>query len=119
MDDAAKTGPWSLVCENFDQLGRDARRYGLSDRWRTLVDGTRTGDVEESDWLEFLADMAEHREDEMDFATRSGYAAAVARASADGGYVCPAKVCGRYEHWSPLDEPPPCALFHLSLQVVP
>ncbi|ALG08425.1 hypothetical protein [Kibdelosporangium phytohabitans] len=119
MNDATSSRAWSHVCEDFGQLARDANLYGLSGRWRALVDGTRSGGVSGYDWLEFLAELDEYREAEEDFVSRSGFAAAQARAAADGGYVCPAGLCGRYEQWSALGEPPPCALFQQPLNVVP
>jgi hypothetical protein len=106
-------GLWAAICSDFDELRDEARRWGLGERWRSLVDSVRRGDPVAEDWIALRAELAELRGAAEDFAGRGEHR--VRGDAAVSGYGCPARLCSRHVSRHPFGAPPRCALLRRDL----
>lgn len=111
MGDAAE---WARICAEFQEILRDANRFGLRARLTRLVERTRAGTRALPEWRVLLADIERLRAAEESGGSRNGDSDRPWRpwsaAPEASDHVCPDEVCDRLA--TPvLGRSPSCDLF--------
>ncbi|PSL45973.1 hypothetical protein B0I31_1264 [Saccharothrix carnea] len=96
MGDAAE---WARICAEFQEILRDANRFGLRARLTRLVERTRSGTRALADWRVLLADLERLRAAEESGGSRNGDSGrpwkSWTAAAETVDHVCPGGVCDR------------------------
>lgn len=108
---------WSQVCEEFDDLSRESRRYGLAERFEQLDTDEGRAPERLADWSALRDAIARARDDEDDIGKNpldealewELYHQGISPQEAPRAFVCPDGRCARREE-AMFDGPPPCEL---------
>lgn len=114
MGDAAE---WAEICAEFQEILRDANRFGLRARLTRLVEWTRAGTRTLPDWRALLADLERLRAGEESGGSRGdGDPWRPWTASPEAtDHVCPHEVCDRLAT-EVLGHAPSCDLFAAAMR---